>query len=147
MIDPPHAFKQPPRGPQYNTSDDDALREAAQQLESVGDRWEASRLLGQAALDHPDPATARQLLEEARAVAVEPEAAGESGLLALGLSEREAEVAVLVAAGRTYKEVGAQLYVSPKTVEHHVAHIRRKIGATTRAEFLAKIREATNIDV
>ncbi|RLE20689.1 MAG: hypothetical protein DRJ50_10345 [Actinobacteria bacterium] len=131
---------------QTQSIDDGVLSAAAQRLESVGDRWEASRLLGQAALDHPDPATARRLLEEARALAVEPEAAGESGLLALGLSEREAEVALLVAAGRTYKEVGAQLYVSPKTVEHHVAHIRRKIGATSRAEFLSKIRAATDRD-
>jgi DNA-binding CsgD family transcriptional regulator len=53
---------------------------------------------------------------------------------------------VLVAAGRTYKEVGAQLYVSPKTVEHHVAHIRRKIGANSRAEFLAAIRAATALE-
>jgi DNA-binding CsgD family transcriptional regulator len=131
---------------QNQAVDDNSLRQAAQGLEFVGDRWEASRLLGQAALDHPDPATARRLLEEARTLAVEPRAAGESGLLALGLSDREAEVAVLVAAGRTYKEVGAQLYVSPKTVEHHVAHIRRKIGASSRAEFLSKIRAATDID-
>lgn len=126
--------------------DDDELAVATQRLVAAGDGWEASRILGQAALDHPDPATARRLLEEARALAVEPEAAGESGLLALGLSEREAEVAVLVAAGRTYKEVGAQLYVSPKTVEHHIAHIRRKIGATSRSEFLAAIRAATDIN-
>jgi DNA-binding CsgD family transcriptional regulator len=131
---------------QNQAVDDEALTATSQLLESVGDSWEASRLLGQAALDHPDPVIARRLLEEARALAVEPEAAGESGLLALGLSEREAEVALLVAAGRTYKEVGAQLYVSPKTVEHHVAHIRRKIGANSRAEFLAAIRAATALE-
>jgi DNA-binding CsgD family transcriptional regulator len=128
---------------QSHAVDDEVLTAASQSLESVGDGWEASRLLGQAALDHPDPVIARRLLEEARALAVEPEAAGETGLVALGLSEREAEVAVLVAAGRTYKEVGAQLYVSPKTVEHHVARIRRKIGANSRAEFLAAIKAAT----
>lgn len=129
---------------QSQSIDDESLSNTARLLVSVGDGWEASRLLGQAALDHPDPPTARRLLEAARTLAVEPEAAGESGLLALGLSEREAEVALLVAAGRTYKEVGAQLYVSPKTVEHHVAHIRRKIGASSRAEFLAAIKAAVD---
>jgi DNA-binding CsgD family transcriptional regulator len=58
-----------------------------------------------------------------------------------GLSERELEVARLVLAGRTYREIGAQLYISPKTVEHHVARIRTKLGATTRAEFVAALRD------
>jgi DNA-binding CsgD family transcriptional regulator len=57
-----------------------------------------------------------------------------------GLSEREVEVARLVLDGRTHKEIGAQLYISPKTVEHHVARIRTKVGATDRAEFVAALR-------
>ena len=51
-------------------------------------------------------------------------------------------MALLVVEGRTHKEVGAQLYISPKTVEHHVAKIRQKIGASSRAELLSIIREA-----
>jgi DNA-binding CsgD family transcriptional regulator len=43
--------------------------------------------------------------------------------------------------GRTHREIGAQLYISAKTVEHHVARVRQKLGATTRAELLAAIRE------
>ena len=46
----------------------------------------------------------------------------------------------LVLAGRTHREIGAQLYIAPKTVEHHVARIRAKLGATTRAEFVASLR-------
>jgi DNA-binding CsgD family transcriptional regulator len=57
-----------------------------------------------------------------------------------GLSEREIEVARLVLDGRTHKEIGAQLYISPKTVEHHVARIRTKVGAADRAEFVAALR-------
>ena len=56
------------------------------------------------------------------------------------LSAREAEIGELVAAGLTHKEVGAQLYISPKTVEHHVASIRQKLGATNRAEMLTALR-------
>jgi DNA-binding CsgD family transcriptional regulator len=83
------------------------------------------------------------MLELARTSATEhvDESSGE-GLSALGLSEREAEVALLVAEGRTHKEIGAQLFISPKTVEHHVAKIRQKLGAGSRAELLAIIRDA-----
>ena len=43
--------------------------------------------------------------------------------------------------GRTHKDIGATLYISPKTVEHHAAHIRQKLGATNRAEMLAFLNE------
>jgi DNA-binding CsgD family transcriptional regulator len=49
-------------------------------------------------------------------------------------------VATLVLDGRTHREIGAQLFIAPKTVEHHVARIRAKLGATTRAEFVAALR-------
>ncbi len=123
-------------------SEENATR-VAELLAAVGDGWEASRVLGQAALDQRDAKVARRLLEAARTYAVEPVEDAGDGLMALGLSDREAEVAVLVAEGRTHKEVGAQLYISPKTVEHHVARIRQKLGATSRAELLATIRGAT----
>ena len=119
---------------------DDALDIAVDQLVAVGDAWEASRLLGQTALDHPDPAAARSLLERARSLVAEP-VSGADGLVAAGLSERESDVARLVVEGRTYKEIGAQLFISAKTVEHHVARIRQRLGAGSRAELLAAIRE------
>ncbi len=40
----------------------------------------------------------------------------------------------LLAAGRTNKEIAAQLFLSPATVERHVANVYRKIGARRRAE-------------
>ena len=36
---------------------------------------------------------------------------------------------------------GAELVISAKTVEHHVARVRRKLGATSRAEMMAAIRD------
>jgi DNA-binding NarL/FixJ family response regulator len=125
------------------SADEADVTDVARQLADVGEPWDASRMVGQAALDSSDAQAARRLLEQARTFVVEPsDLAGEDGLVALGLSEREADVAKLVAEGRTHKEVGAQLYISPKTVEHHVAKIRQKLGAGTRAELLATIREA-----
>lgn len=116
------------------------VHEAARELADVGDAWEASRLLGQAALDQSDQAQARALLEAARFLVAAP-SSSEDGLVAAGLSEREADVARLVVDGFTHRDVGAQLFISPKTVEHHVAKVRQRLGATTRAEMLAAIRD------
>lgn len=128
------------------TIDEADVVAAVDALLDVEEGWEAARLAGQAALDATDPMVTRRLLERARAAAPEPAPArqavggAEDGLVALGLSEREAEVARLVADGRTYKEIGAELYISAKTVEHHVARIRHKLGADSRAELLAVVR-------
>jgi DNA-binding NarL/FixJ family response regulator len=101
--------------------------------------WEASRLAGHAAIRTTDPAAARRLLEVARDLSgAEPGA--DAATNTAGLSEREIEVARLVLDGRTHREIGAQLYISPKTVEHHVARIRTKVGATDRAEFVAALK-------
>ena len=51
-----------------------------------------------------------------------------------GLSKREADVIVLMARGMTNKEIGVALFISSKTVEHHVGHIYDKIATRTRAE-------------
>jgi HD-GYP domain-containing protein (c-di-GMP phosphodiesterase class II) len=50
-----------------------------------------------------------------------------------GLSQREAEVLVLLARGMTNKQIGKKLFISPRTVGHHVAHIYDKTGVRTRA--------------
>jgi HD-GYP domain-containing protein (c-di-GMP phosphodiesterase class II) len=49
------------------------------------------------------------------------------------LSEREIEVLRLMVHGLTNKQIAARLYLSPKTVGHHVEHIYNKIGVTSRA--------------
>ncbi len=50
-----------------------------------------------------------------------------------GLSEREIEVLRLAARGCSVREMAQLLYLSPKTVDHHVQHIYDKIGVSTRA--------------
>ncbi|MEX0665678.1 MAG: LuxR C-terminal-related transcriptional regulator [Acidimicrobiia bacterium] len=50
-----------------------------------------------------------------------------------GLSRRELEVLRLVADGRTSGEIATQLFISPRTAEHHVQHIYTKIGVSSRA--------------
>ena len=51
-----------------------------------------------------------------------------------GLTRREAEVMALVAAGLRNNEIAERLYLSPKTVRHHVSVILAKLGAETRTE-------------
>jgi DNA-binding CsgD family transcriptional regulator len=113
---------------------------ASEQLVVAQLPWEASRLAGQAAIHATDPVVVRRLLERARELS-EPDAPTAGATQAGGLSERELAVAKLVLAGSTHREIGAQLYIAPKTVEHHVARIRTKLGAGSRAELLATLRE------
>jgi DNA-binding CsgD family transcriptional regulator len=51
-----------------------------------------------------------------------------------GLTDREAEVLGLVAEGLSNGEIGARLFMSPKTASVHVSHILAKLGATNRTE-------------
>jgi DNA-binding NarL/FixJ family response regulator len=57
-----------------------------------------------------------------------------------GLTSRERLVLRLLAAGRTNAQIGAELFISPKTASVHVSNILRKLGvsgrtaATTAAE-------------
>jgi len=50
-----------------------------------------------------------------------------------GLTEREAEVLRLAARGLTTKAIAEQLFISPKTADHHIQHVYTKIGVSTRA--------------
>src|SRR2546430_2696894 len=48
------------------------------------------------------------------------------------LSRREVEVLRLAAKGLTTREIADQLYISPKTADHHIQHVYTKIGVTSR---------------
>ena len=52
----------------------------------------------------------------------------------LGLTARELDVLHLLADGRTNAQIGAALFISPKTASVHVSNILRKVGATNPAE-------------
>jgi HD-GYP domain-containing protein (c-di-GMP phosphodiesterase class II) len=49
------------------------------------------------------------------------------------LSDREVEVLAALARGRTNKQIAKALFISGKTVQHHIAHIYEKTGVSTRA--------------
>ena len=119
----------------------------------------ALRLAAEAALDHPfgDPVAwlreaeavfvsrrlsriagaCRGLLARAGAPATRrrgrDDAALAPGLLRLGVTAREGEVLELVGEHLSNKDIAARLYLSPRTVEKHVASLLLKTGAADRA--------------
>ena len=54
-----------------------------------------------------------------------------------GLSDRELEVFQLIGQGKTMKEIGHELHLSPKTIEVHRSNIRVKLRVTSAAELVA----------
>ncbi|HEX8771597.1 MAG TPA: LuxR C-terminal-related transcriptional regulator, partial [Acidimicrobiales bacterium] len=65
------------------------------------------------------------------------EATVPSTLRTLGVSSRELEVLRLLGQGLANKEIGARLYLSPRTVERHVANLTVKTGVGRRSELVA----------
>ncbi|HET8843309.1 MAG TPA: AAA family ATPase [Ktedonobacteraceae bacterium] len=58
-----------------------------------------------------------------------------------GLTEREREVAALLAQGKSNREIGALLVVHYRTIETHVSNILSKLGLTSRAQIALWARE------
>jgi DNA-binding CsgD family transcriptional regulator len=130
---------------------------AAQDLGAAGLPWEGAKLAGQAAARSDDRGVAAALHACARELfrstdsgdgteVTEGAAPGGEPVLPAppregpGLSERELEVGRLILAGLTYKQIGEELYISAKTVENHVARMRRRLGAGTRNELFDRLR-------
>lgn len=91
-----------------------ASSEAAQLYEQAAELFE---MLG----DEAGVATARHNAEQLRNQAP-------------ALSPRETEVARLVAAGLSNREIAAQLFISQRTVDSHLAHIFTKLGLGSRTQ-------------
>ena len=74
-----------------------------------------------------------QRLAEVRAALAESTGTA-AGPLPGGLTARQAEVLRLLSAGMSNKQIAAELYLSPATVERHLATIYRKLGLAGRVE-------------
>ncbi len=80
------------------------------------------------------PSSTRRLLEHLVTALPDPEAALEEHPGLAELTEREREVLVLIARGRTNTEIGQELYVAEATVKTHVGRILAKLGARDRVQ-------------
>jgi DNA-binding NarL/FixJ family response regulator len=105
--------------------------------------------------DRPDVALAEATaaLDTFRGLGLEPDADATSALLrtlrrpapaAGGLTRRESEVLALLGDGLTNAEIGERLYISRKTVEHHVGRVLAKLGLRSRAEAAAYSARASS---
>jgi DNA-binding CsgD family transcriptional regulator len=74
--------------------------------------------------------------QELRAAGAEPPAVRSSPSALL--TAQELQIALHVSEGRTNQEVGAALFLSPKTVEHHLGRTYRKLKVRSRTE-LARV--------
>jgi DNA-binding CsgD family transcriptional regulator len=97
-------------------------------------------------------AQVRALAERARIpLHAPPASSGETAAAAraperYGLTGRELLVLRLLAAGRTNKQIGAQLYISPTTARVHVSNILGKLGVTSRVQAAAVAERAGLLD-
>jgi DNA-binding NarL/FixJ family response regulator len=66
-------------------------------------------------------------------------AASASSTLLSTLTDREREVAELLASGNSNPEIASELFLSRKTVERHVSNVLAKLGARNRAEVAALV--------
>ena len=62
-------------------------------------------------------------------------------LQTLGISKREYEVLLLIAEGRSNREIADQLFVTESTIKTHVSNILLKLDAKRRTEALVRARE------
>jgi DNA-binding CsgD family transcriptional regulator len=130
--------------------DADAVEAAAHGLASAGLGWDGARLAGHGASRSNDRKVSARLLSCARelhpnevarkAPRDDEERTASSPSDNVVLSERELDVARLVLQGKTYAEIGETIFISPRTAEHHIAHIRRRLGATSRSDLIGKLR-------
>lgn len=138
--------------------DPDAVEAAGRSLAAAGLAWDGARLAAHGARRTDDRKVSSRLLSCARELhpqdvtprpeSAEPEAAGATTsphAVGIALSEREVEVGRLVLEGRTYAEIGEVMFISPRTVEHHVAHIKRRLSVTSRSDLMAKLRVSVNL--
>ena len=109
-------------------------------LAATGERDRAVELLRRAERDFDecgalrDRAEARRHLRRlgARTEPRGPSGGADGGLESL--SRREREVAALITARKTNREIAAELFLSEKTVESHLRNIFAKLGASSRVD-------------
>jgi DNA-binding CsgD family transcriptional regulator/tetratricopeptide (TPR) repeat protein len=118
---------------------------AGRALAAAGERARAAAEFQRAAAAFDASGSARYRDEAERALhrlgGVYRRKTSADGGAAAPLTAREAEIAELLRARKTNREIAAELFLSEKTVETHLRHIFGKLGVSTRAS-VARILDA-----
>lgn len=112
--------------------DETALREALTVFDSLG--------------AVPAAAEVRRRLRDLGAVSIPRGPRPATRVSPAGLTARESEVLVLVASGLGNPAIAARLFLSEKTVEHHVSAMLRKLAAVSRADAVREARQLGILD-
>ena len=87
--------------------------------------------------DEAEAATGGEPAEAARPTAPAAPTPGPRAAGPLGLTERELQVLLGMADGKSNAEIGRELFVSEDTVKTHARRLFRKLGARDRAHAVA----------
>ena len=82
---------------------------------------------------------ARRIADAARMVSADREIKLKR---AFGLSDREVEIAVMICEGFTNKQIASALKLTDGTARNYISSIYEKMGASSRAEAAARMKEA-----
>lgn len=94
-------------------------------------------------VDAGEPFLSPQVTSTLIAVATEaPAPRSEAARLASGLTDREREVAILMAEGLTNGQIGSRLNLSLASVKAHLAHVFTKLGVDNRVSAAMAVRDA-----
>jgi len=114
---------------------------AAGEPELSGSELSGSELSG-SELSGAEPAEVEPVAEaEADGRARSADSRGDAVDGADVLTERDLAIGQLILDGLTYKQIGQQLFLSAKTVEHYVARIRQRLGVASRNDLFSRLRE------
>jgi predicted ATPase/DNA-binding CsgD family transcriptional regulator len=119
--------------PPFSRAHDEAAASCASAL--GGKRFAELRARGAA---HPGDALVAFALSDAGDPAAEP---GARLRLPAQLTAREREIASLVAAGLSNRQIAERLFISRRTVDAHLEHIFGKLGITSRVMLTIQLRE------
>lgn len=138
---------------------EDFARRAAQQFDGTGDWLDSVRTKLFAAVGTGSESLLKQVLRQAEQLGAEPLRAAalrelerlrerharrvDEGPLSV-LTLRERQVAELVAAGSTNRQIAGELFLSVKTVERHLARIFTRLDISSRAKLAAMIATEAN---